>query len=160
MFKPLHQLSRSPGAQRLMPLFFPLALLLLVLAAPPSKHPAAALDSPIVAAAAQDAAQDAETPHDPYNFYFLKVPKVGGTTMAVLLQNYAKDYGLQIASPGPARTVQMCQGRDVRMPRRMSALTRRGDATRALSKLGTRCAKGRPQRSLTFSCRTAASNPL
>ena len=49
--------------------------------------------------------------HDPYNILFIKIPKVGGTTIAVILQRYAKQNGLVMARADPKTgTISTCNG--------------------------------------------------
>jgi hypothetical protein len=111
----INQYTSTPRARRYLPLLFPLFLVLLVLVSPAPRAGSqnriigTQKDSPLVIAPAADTPPEA---HVPYNVYFLKIPKVGGTTLAVLFQNYARQFNLQLASPGPTRTVQTCQGRD------------------------------------------------
>lgn len=48
----------------------------------------------------------------PKFIYFLKIPKCGGTSLAIIFQGFAKKNSLKIASPGSSRSIATCQGRD------------------------------------------------
>jgi hypothetical protein len=134
---PLSSLQKffgSPRVQKFYPVLFPLTLFFLILIAPVPRSASilasssASSAAEIIPGAATEAAATSDsgvsalavsektpppTAHDPYNVYFLKIPKVGGTTLAVLLQRYAKQFQLQVASPLAAtRSVASCQGRD------------------------------------------------